>query len=190
LEEFIIVEKPKQIDNKTKFIYGGNMPMIGKEDSILPFLDALVVIRETHLELYNKIEIHFYFSSDWMIDEVRERKLSNIYFNKLLAPSKFNEIAYNFDYLLIFLPKHLKDYIITKNIDYLPLKKPIIICSKIGEASKNIETKKIGIHLNTENELSPQIINLIENKPKLTKDNYATLIDKYNLQNVTNQLLN
>lgn len=190
LEEFNIVEKPKQIDNKTKFIYGGNMPMIGKEDSILPFLDALVVIRETHLELYNKIEIHFYFSSDWMIDEVRERKLSNIYFNKLLAPSKFNEIAYDFDYLLIFLPKHLKDYIITKNIDYLRLKKPIIICSKIGEASKNIETKKIGIHLNTEQELSSQIINLIENKPSLSKDNYATLIDKYKLQNVTNQLLN
>ena len=190
IEEFNIVENSMKIDSKIKFIYGGNMPMIDKDDSIIPFLDALVSIQENHLEIYKKIEIHFYFSSDWMIDEVRERKLSNIYFNKLLAPIKFNEIACTFDYLLIFLPKHLKDYIITKNIDYLPLKKPIIICSKSGEASKNIKIKKIGIHLNTEEELSSQIINLIENKPVLNKENYVTLINKYNLQNVTNQLLN
>lgn len=190
LEEFNNVENSTKINSEIKFIYGGNMPMIDKEDSIIPFLDALLIIKEKHKEIYKKIEIHFYFNSDWMIDEVRERKLSNIYFNKLLAPSKFNEIASTFDYLLVFLPNHLKDYIITKNIDYLPLKKPIIICSKSGEASKNIKTKKIGIHLNTKNELSSQIINLIENKPNLTKDNYASLIDKYNLQNVTNQLLN
>ena len=135
-------------------------------------------------------KIHFYFSSDWIIDEAKNRNLSNIFFNKLLSPSKFNKIACTFDYLLIFLPNHLKDYLITKNIDYLPLKKPIIICSKIGEASKYIKSKKIGFHLNTENELSSQIINLIENKPEFTKDNYVTLIDKYNLQNVTNHLLN
>jgi hypothetical protein len=189
LDEFQIKSNSPNINNKIKFIYGGNMPMIDKEDSILPFLDALVDLQNNHTELYQKIEIQFYFNSDWMIKEIRNRNLSNIYFNKKIQPIKFNNIASKHDYLLIFLPDYLKDYLITKNIDYLPIKKPIIICAKKGRASEKIKLNKIGAHLDPENNLSKQLIKLIKNKVEINEKNFDTLIKKYNLKNITKKIL-
>jgi len=163
--------------------------MIGKEDNFLPFLDALMELKYNHIDLYNKTEFLFYINSQWVINEVRKRKLTNFYFRKMVSPTEFNKIALSKNYLLIFLPNHLKNYLITKNIDYLPLKKPIVLCSNKGLASDFLIENEIGIHINCENNILLQLKELLTNNKTFESKNYEKLISKYSLERVTKKLL-
>lgn len=174
---------------KFRFIYGGNLPMIGKEDNFSPFLDAMMELKDNHIDLYNKTEFLFYINSKWVINEVKKRKLTNFHFKKMISPTEFNKIALSTNYLLIFLPNHLKNYLITKNIDYLPLKKPIVLCSNKGLASDFLIKNEIGIHINCENNILLQLKELLTNNKTFESRNYEKLISKYSLERVTKKLL-
>lgn len=190
LDEFPTKNNSVNINKeKFKFIYGGNLPMIGKEDNFIPFLNALEELKDNNLELYNKTEFSFYINSKWIISEVEKRNLTNFNFYNLTSPIKFNEAATLNNYLLVFLPDHLKNYLITKNIDYLPHKKPIVLCSNKGSASDFIEENKIGIHLNCEENIYEQLKKLLTTDLTFDPKNYEALISKYSLERITNDLL-
>ena len=178
------ISKPKNL-NKISIIYGGNLIMINKEDSLIPFLDGLQFIKINNLEVYRKFEFSFYINSDWFYKEVNTRNLDIIKIYKKVEPRQFNKIASRYDYALNILPNHLKDYLITKNIDYLGLKKPILICSNEGKASKFITKNKIGYHINTSQEIVGQLIDFSKHNNNFPTNLFNDLLDRYSLETVS-----
>jgi len=123
---------PKIKTEKTIIIYSGSIVMTNRDSCLDPLLEALKSNQE-YLKA-NKIEFHFYTQSKWLEVETRLLGLP-IHFHDPLPPRSLSkEISSKADFLLSLNPTYLKDFLLTKLIDYSTYGIPIIHISEKGKS--------------------------------------------------------
>ncbi len=153
--------KPQIKNEKIIFAFGGAIPMMGIRPIIIPLFDTLKLLKENRPEIYNRLSFRFYIKQLWASNLFKKYNLDIISFHDQLPENKYFQVISQADFLMIFLPDHLNDYRISKFYEYLPLKKPIIVFSNIGKASRYIAENKIGYAFTPDNYYN-NLIRLIE----------------------------
>lgn len=151
-----------QQGKKIKFIYGGTVNTAALNDSILPFFDALTRLKANNLPLYSKLQIVIYSDNFLLHNHLRQFALQDIVsvFPQVSEDEFYSKVAQN-DFLLMFLGEKWKNLITTKNITYLPFKRPIVLISNEGLVSRMIEKNKLGFVLSP-TDCYDKMINLLE----------------------------
>lgn len=134
-------------DGKIRIVYGGTITMVDQQDIVQPFFKALTTLRERQSNIYHKLRFDFYSTSTWFRDIAAAEKLDIIHFHEQVTPEQFNHIARSADYLLVILPNHLNDYIITKMGDYQGMGRPMLLLSNGGASARFIQENNMGIVL-------------------------------------------
>lgn len=189
LEDLPEQKKNPKKNKKINFLFGGNLPMVNKEDAIEPFVKAISEIQKNHPEIHKKLHFTFYGRIAWFENMVNQEGLDNVSFYDFIPPKEFMKKAQKADFLMSFAPNHLKDYLITKNIDYLPLKVPVVVFSKPGKAGTFFENNGLGLNFKPDNYVSDFLI-VVENLAN-NKSYYNPKIDigYFSVQDQTKRLI-
>lgn len=174
--------------NKLRIIYGGSITTDVCNTTGKMLLNALVALRKKNRDAYKMLEFIFYNENVLFRKMVADRELADIVTVNDFLPEKdfFNEAA-EADVLLTILGNDWKDYITSKNISYLGFKKPYLLVSEEGEASRFVIENKFGYVMNGLNAhliLEDVILDFNRGALKFESGNN----DKFTYENLAQQL--
>ncbi|MCW3102618.1 MAG: hypothetical protein JWO09_1058 [Bacteroidetes bacterium] len=148
---------------KIRFIYGGTINTAAFNDAFSPFFHALQKLKKENAALYTMLEISVY-GDHYMVNRmVKELGIDDAVKVASKIPEKefYAKVAES-DFLLVFLGSKWKDLITTKNITYLPFKRPVIVVSEEGEVSRMMAQHKLGYCIVPQH-CYDNLINLLQN---------------------------
>jgi glycosyltransferase involved in cell wall biosynthesis len=148
---------------KIRLIYGGTINTAAFNDAFTPFFHALQKMKQTNTALYNLLAVSVYGDNYMLNRLVKELGIEDVVKLSSKIPEKeFYEKVAASDFLLVFLGSKWKDLITTKNITYLPFKRPVLLISEEGEVSRMMSENKLGYCIVPHN-CYDNLINLLQN---------------------------
>ncbi len=137
-----------RVKERVRFLYGGTINTAAFNDAFKPFFYSLNKLKVNNNELYRKISIEIY-GENFVLNELSQKlDLGDcVKISQQLPEKEFYFLATKCDFLLMFLGRKWKDLMTTKNITYLPFRKPFMLISERGEVSRMVEDNNIGFVL-------------------------------------------
>lgn len=124
-----------------KFIFGGSL-YSGIDYYVSIINDYLDYLKEKNSDKYTKTHFTFY-TNDRERKHSFEKHKEKVSFLDPIGKKWFSEILKS-DAIIVFLAEYNKNFLTTKIVECLALKKPILLLGPEGEASKYIEESGIG----------------------------------------------
>ena len=144
--------KPEIKNNSSvlKLIFAGTL-YPGTEYLFQSFFEALVFIRNTHPEIYNRIEFNFYGKiSAEFYGKAQELGLEIVHCFGSISLKEVQQKISGSDLGMLFLNRSLGFSLSTKYFEYLAQNKKIAVFSDSGETQDFVIEKKIGYALRPE----------------------------------------
>lgn len=172
--------------NKIKLIFAGTLYNNSKK-YFKKLVDLLYELKNTNIELYNKIQIDCYGHFNLEINQMPE--VINI--KGHVDNKEINNKIFSADACLLFLSDDLNYSLSTKFCEYIGRKKPIIVFSNNGPTSNYVVNNKIGESISEQTtlftfksilqrvKLNENYYQLFENKQfelKMLSENYIKLL--------------
>jgi glycosyltransferase involved in cell wall biosynthesis len=134
-------------EGKINILYAGSIV----EDSNVyakPFFDALAKLKVNDREQYNKINVQIFGSLNSSITNFIDRLeiTECLQINQAISSKDINNLSMRFDYLLLFLIPYYKFAFISKAMDYLAARRPIIAVTESGHFSDFLIKHQLGYH--------------------------------------------
>ena len=136
-------------DAPIRFVFGGRITVSAVNDVIPGFLRGLKHLKTKRPDFYERLRFDFYgrhriFESQ----TVRENLQSIVRFHDRVTEPEFQRIlAREADYPLAMLGDRWKDYVTTKQVYYLPFRKPIALLARPGKAAEQLECHSHGLRI-------------------------------------------
>lgn len=143
-----------EVSNNKKIVitYGGTITTSVLNNELDVFFKELRNYKINEHTKYNTFSFNFYTSNKVVKERVLYYKIEDIVKVKdTINEKSFFNILLKSNYLLAMLGREWKDYITTKQITYIPFRKPIILLSEKGKASKMLLDNELGIIVNNDN---------------------------------------
>jgi hypothetical protein len=157
--------KKKQIQkiDRIKLIYGGALYM-ELEKVFSDFSKALDGIKITNIDLYKKLNIEFYSSTDHSLSYFQNHR-EVVFFYEPIGKDIFHKIN-EADACLILLAPHNNDFRTTKFFENMPFQKPYIVLGEKGFVAEYVINHNLGVWVSNENFTKDflQTIDRIHNK--------------------------
>jgi len=156
-DDFISAVVAKTKSDKLKFILTGTL--YDKSLHILEELvDSLSLLKKSNLEIYNKLEFHFYGSIPRPFLTITKTHDCIQYKGQVSLKEAYNQIG-NADLCMLFLTDDLTFSFSTKFYEYIANDKPIAVFSNLGKTAEFIEQNEIGYAL-TPNSMKDKLIEI------------------------------
>lgn len=171
------------INDKIEIIFAGTF--YGKAKYIL---NNLVNVLKNNNELSLKISFNFY--GDMPNDCLELIKLipSCCKYHGVIALENTFEKITKHNYAALFLTDDLTYSISTKFFEYLMLKKPILVFSKPGNTANFIVNENLGFAISVDN-MENDLLHFIKNAKEFKLNNSIDhLLNKYNVENITQEI--
>lgn len=169
-------------DEKIRFVYGGALYM-GLEPYLEKLLSALDKIKQSHPDLYEKMEFEIY-TRDVDKKPMFARHSDVVHIEAPIGNRLFERLA-KATYAVIFLSHHNKDFKTTKYFEFLPFGKPLVYIGPEGAVAQGIQRENLGIALKDfENELPSLLMKGIE----VDRKKLLAAGEQHSLQNITASL--
>lgn len=178
------VPQPQQNEHSStlRLVYGGEMYV--ECDSQLQWLhDQLVLLRDNHPALYERLRIDFYSPTN---RSDRFVGLDIVRFHAPIGKAIFERFQ-QADGLLLLLTPSKKDDLTTKFFEYLPLEKPLVAMGVEGEVTQFVRSQQLGEVWTSELSFAEWCSSLDRIKSDHTKASFD--YSQYELGQVTKQLL-
>jgi hypothetical protein len=135
-----------------RIITGGTIDLDEIEKTFEPFLKSLDVLQQQNPELYRQTNVELYSQTSRLTPLLKQYAHLPVALKEKISATEFFNRLKEADFLLVFLPPYVKDYMITKLTEYLALKKPILLFSPKGLVSDFIVDNQLGVWMDIENE--------------------------------------
>lgn len=165
--------------------------------TILPILDALVIVRRQNINIGREFELNMYGVDQTYLDkEIRDRGLEDVVFHRGRIPrSEIRQIQHHSDILLLLNWETDGEYGIfpLKLLEYLDSRRPILAIGKSSdiEIANILHKTKAGISIAT----APEIANYLhavrlefKNSGAIAYQGIDTEISQYSYENSSSQL--
>ena len=141
----------KNDNNKIKFIFSGTL--YDKIDTVFyPFVQMLNDLKIQNNSLYNNLTFDFYGNApEHYKNWVSQKNVEILNFHALLPLQEIYTKIQNSDFCMLFLNDDLTFSMSTKFLEYLYLKKKIIVFSKEGSMPDFVKKNNLGFHVNPKN---------------------------------------
>lgn len=171
------------INDKIEIIFAGTF--YGKAKYIL---QNLVNVLKNNSELNSKLVFNFYGDMPVdCIDLLKSVPSCCKYGGVLSLESAYNQISKN-NFTALFLTDDLTYSISTKFLEYLMLKKPILVFSKPGKTPNLIINENLGFAISVDN-IENDLIHFINNAKQFKLNtNISHLLNKYNVEYLAHEI--
>ncbi len=186
-EDDIVVNSIQKITDTIEFVFAGTL-----YNKAVKYLEQLVaflaVYKLKNPQLYSKLKFSFYGEVPQQFHQIIKSE-SSIHFFDSKPLHEIQQIVKNADAAMLFLTDDIAYSFSTKFLEYLALKKPIIVFSKGGKTGKYVETNGIGFSITKENieTKMDSIINKIANNEILFNSNYD--ISSFSIKNLSKKVI-
>lgn len=141
----IQLKKEQKKGNTIVFVFGGTLTSPCIEEVAVPLWNSLVKMKKEMPEIYYRLKFIFYHTNILFNKRLKAFPLDDIFeVRQPITEEAFFQTLAQADYPVSILSDFLKDYITTKNISYLPFKKPIVLIANTGRATQMIEENNLG----------------------------------------------
>jgi len=163
IDDYPAITVKQRSTGKIRFIYGGTINTAAFNDAFSPFFHALQKLKKENPALYGMLEISVY-GDHYMVNRmVKELGIDDaVKISSKIPEKKFYAEVAESDFLLVFLGSKWKDLITTKNITYLPFRRPVVVVSEEGEVSRMMAQHKLGYCIVPQH-CYDNLINLLQN---------------------------
>ncbi|MCC6600479.1 MAG: hypothetical protein IT223_07365 [Crocinitomicaceae bacterium] len=178
-----VKERAPVENEKITMVYGGEI-YLGLEDHLKYFWQYLEGLKNTHPELYRKLEVKIFAPSSpsvygWKNNEV-------VQWSKPIGKNIFYELR-RAKICLLFLAKHNKNFRTTKFQEYLCFGKPFVHIGEQGAVAEFIREYKLGtVVTDYEKDLTPLLESLMKCPSSINLS--EEFISRYSLPYITDQL--
>ncbi|MCA0431106.1 MAG: hypothetical protein LCH32_11470 [Bacteroidetes bacterium] len=173
----------KLINDKIEIIFAGTF--YGKAKYIL---QNLVYVLKNNVELNSNLVFNFYGDMPEDCLELLNLLPSCCKYGGILSLEKTYEQISKNNFTALFLTDDLTYSISTKFLEYLMLKKPILIFSKPGKTSELIINENLGFAISVDN-LENDLLSFIKNAKQFTLNtNISHLLNKYNVEHLAQEI--
>ena len=135
-------------DGKKRFVYGGTLKLDGMEKVFGKLIETLVNLKSIlSTEQFDLLRFDFYTHTPMMQEAVKEAGLEGVInFLKPIPAAQYLAKLGESSFPMIFLSHYVKDWMITKFCEFLPLRKPIMVFSEVGLVSTFVTQNQLGCH--------------------------------------------
>lgn len=189
-DDFNIYSFNKAGKDVIKFVYGGTV-YVGVTDYLIKLNNALDFFKSNNNSLYNKLRFEFYTPDVGLLSLFKSHP-SVVSVFAPIGDAIFQKIS-EADFCMIMLSWHNKDYLTTKTIEFLSLRKPFFYFGCAGFVSKYITENDLGKALNENNDFAPQIEEIVNdfenNKITFNQKFDATYYSVDNISKIVSKIL-
>ena len=141
----VVIEKDNDTSDLIKLVFAGTL-YINLDYILIPFFEALIKLREDHLNLFNKLRFEFYgtFPESYKVLVNKYNLNEIISYNEKLPLNKIYSKIKNAKACMLFLNDVYNFALSTKFCEYISQNKKIIVVSSKGQTSEFITSNQLG----------------------------------------------
>lgn len=141
----VVIEKDNDPSDLIKLVFAGTL-YINLDYILIPFFEALVKLKEDHLNLFNKLRFEFYgtFPESYKVLVNKYNLNEVISYNEKLPLNKIYSKIKNAKACMLFLNDVYNFALSTKFCEYISQNKKIIVVSSKGQTSEFITSNQLG----------------------------------------------
>lgn len=133
----------REKSDEIKFLFAGSFYQ-GAEHILEDFTKSLDRIRDTHPEIYTRLQFNFYGKKPEFFDKLTSNhKNTVVHGGTIPLKDVYQKIAES-DFMTLFLLDEMNYSLSTKFYEYISQNKPVVIFAKGGDAGRFVEDNKLG----------------------------------------------